>query len=114
MENEVSAHQENNVARPQPVERAGLRLPLALTLFALLIWIGFQTLALVLERDQLRTFNTNFEAGMREAEKLRAQLEALVTKTSELASKGSASARGALEELAKKGIPISPTTPPAK
>lgn len=114
MENEVSAHQEHEVAKPEPAERAGWRLPLALTLLALLIWSGFQTLALVVERDQLRTVNSNFEVGMGEAEKMRAQLNALVTKTAELASKGHASARAALEELAKKGIPISSPTPPAK
>jgi hypothetical protein len=114
MEEQVSTGQENEVARPQPAERAGWRLPLALTLVALLIWSGFQTLALMIERDQLRTVNSNFEVGMGEAEKMRAQLDALVTKTAELAGKGHASARAALEELAKKGIPISSATPPTK
>lgn len=114
MENEVGSQRETEIARAEPAERPALRLPLALTLVALLVWFSFQTVALLLERDQLRTLNSNFEVGMREAEKIRTQLDALVTKTAELASKGNPSARAALEELAKKGIPISSTTPPAK
>lgn len=114
MENELGTDQENDVARPDPAGRSALRLPLTLTLVALLIWFSFQTVALVLERDQLRTVIGNFEAGMQEAEKIRARLDALVTKTAELASKGNASARAALEELARKGIPISSMAPSAK
>jgi hypothetical protein len=45
---------------------------------------------------------------------MQAQLEALITKTAELASKGNASAKVVIEELQKRGIPLSSTTPPVK
>lgn len=117
MENEFEtkgAHQENDVARPEPAERPALRLPLALTMVSLLIWFGFQTLELVLERNNLTTVKSNFEAATREAEKMRAQLQTLITQTAELASKGNASAKVVIEELQKKGIPVASAAPPAK
>src|SRR5919108_6218114 len=117
MENELGVketNEENEVARPGLAERPALRLPLALTLVSLVIWFSFQTVALMLERDQLKTVSSNFEAGTREAEKMRAQLETLVSKTTELASKGNRSARAAVEELAKKGIPLGSATAPPK
>ena len=81
---------------------------------ALLIWFGFHTVALVLERNNLIAVKGNFDAGMQEAQKMQAQLQALVTQTAELASKGNPGAKAALEELARKGIPLSSAPPPAK
>jgi len=117
MENEFETkgtHQENDVARPEPAERPGLRPAVIITMVSLLIWFGFQTVALVLERNNLIAVNSNFEAGMRQAEKMRAQLETLITKTAELASKGNASAKAAIEELEKRGMPLPSATPPSK
>ncbi|MGH7846739.1 MAG: hypothetical protein ACREQW_16460, partial [Candidatus Binatia bacterium] len=63
------------MARPEPAERPLLRPAVIITMVSLLIWFGFQTVALVLERNNLIAINSNFEAGMRQAEKMRAQLE---------------------------------------
>ena len=114
MENEFETAEAQEVARPEPAERSALSLPLALTMIALLIWFGFQTVALVFERNQLISFKSNYDAAMQEAQKMQAQLEALITKTAELASKGNASAKIAIEELQKRGIPVQPATPPVK
>jgi cell division protein FtsB len=117
MENDLETkgtHQEDDVARPERVERPALRLPLALTLISLLIWFGFQTVALVLERNNLIGVSSNFAAAMQEAEKMRAQLQTLITQTAELASKGNAGAKAAIEELQKKGIPLASILPPGK
>jgi cell division protein FtsB len=89
-------------------------LPLTLTLVALLIWFGFQTASLVLERNQLIAVKRNFDAALQEAQKMQAQLQALISQTSELASKGNPSAKAVIEELAKKGIPLPSTPAPAK
>ena len=70
-------------------------------------------MALVLERNNLIAVKGNFDAGMKEAEKMQAQLQALVTQTSELAGKGNASARAVVDELAKKGIPLQSAPAPA-
>jgi hypothetical protein len=107
-------HQENGAAKPEPAERRASSLPLTLTMVSLLIWFGFQTVALVFERNQLISFKSNYDAAMQEAQKMQAQLEALITKTAELASKGNASAKVAVEELQKRGIPVQPATPPVR
>jgi cell division protein FtsB len=117
MESELEnkeTNEENDETRAGPAERPALRLPLTLTLVSLLIWFGFQTVALTLERNQLSAVNSNFEAAAREAEKMRAQLEALITKTAELASKGNPNAKIVIEELQKRGIPLASATPPPK
>jgi len=114
MENEFETAEAQEVARPEPAERRASILPLTLTLISLLIWFGFQTVALVFERNQLISFKSNYDAAMQEAQKMQAQLEALITKTAELASKGNASAKIAIEELQKRGIPVQPATPPVK
>lgn len=117
MENELEtkkAHQENDVARPDPAERPGLRPAVTIAMVSLLIWFGFQTVALVLERNNLMAVNSNFEAGMGQAEKMRAQLETLITRTAELASKGNASAKAAIEELQQRGIPLGSSPPSSK
>jgi hypothetical protein len=105
---------EHDAARPERAERSALRLPLALTLITLLIWFGFQTVALVLERNSLIGVSSNFAAALQEAEKMRVQLQTLITQTAELASKGNASAKTALDELQKKGIPVESAAPPKK
>ena len=115
MENEFeTAETHREVARPQPAERPAWRLPLTLTLVALFIWFGFHTAALVLERNNLLAVKSNFDAGMQEAQKMQAQLQTLITQTAELGSKGNANAKAVVDDLAKKGIPLSSVPPPAK
>jgi hypothetical protein len=79
---------------------------LILTVVSLLIWFGFQAVALTLERNQLSAVNSNLQAAAQESEKMRAQLEALITKTVELAGKGNPNAKVVIEELQKRGIPL--------
>lgn len=80
--------------------------PLVLTLVALLVWFGFQTVELVLERRSLSSLMGNLEAATQESQKMRAQLEALITRTAELANQGNPSAKTVVQELQKRGIPI--------
>jgi hypothetical protein len=117
MENEpqgVNEIQDNEVAEAQPAERRGSRLPLILTIVSLLVWFGFQTVELLVERNNLSSLKGNLEAASQEAEKVRGQLQALITKTTELANEGNASARMAVAELEKRGIPIAPGGAPSK
>ncbi len=88
------------------VERRTSSLPLILTIIALLVWFTFQTIQLVIERDNLSTLNTNLDGAVQESQKMQSQLHSLITKTAELANEGNAGARAAVEELEKKGIPI--------
>ena len=98
--------QDASVVAAEPVERRGSALPLILTMVAVLIWFGFQTVQLVMERNNLNTMQTSLEAAMQESQKMQTQLQALITKTVELANQGNPAAKAAVEELEKRGIPL--------
>ncbi len=82
---------------------------------SVLIWFAFQTLQLVVERNNLTAVKANFDSAMQESQKMQSQLQSLVSKTAELAQQGSPAAKAAVEELEKRGIPIKgAAAPPAK
>lgn len=113
MENESQTTEEirdNDAARPEPASR----LPLILTIVSLLVWFGFQTVQLVIERSNLSLLKGNLEEAMQESQKVRTQLETLISKTAELANRGNASAKTVVEELEKRGIPIKATAQPSR
>jgi len=107
--------QDQTVAAVEPVEKRGSSLPLLLTMVSVLIWFAFQTLQLVVERNNLTALKANFDSAMQESQKMQSQLQALVSKTAELAQQGNPAAKAAVEELEKRGIPIKgAAAPPAK
>lgn len=117
MENESQSIEEirdKDVVKPGQGERRPSRLPLILTLIALLVWFGFQTVQLVLERNNLSTLKASFDAASQESQKMRTQLEVLITKTNELANQGNPNAKTVVQELEKRGIPINITGQPSK
>lgn len=117
MENasETGAEVRDNEAAevPAATTRAS-RLPLTLVIVSLLLWFGFQTAELIVERGNLSSFKGSLDGAMQETQKVRAQFESLVTKTADLANKGNASAKAAVDELEKRGIPIKSAGPSAK
>ena len=48
---------------------------------------------------------------MQESQKMQTQLQALITKTVELANQGNPAAKAAVEELEKRGIPLKGVAP---
>jgi hypothetical protein len=105
---------DETVEAPEPAERRGSSLPLILTIVALLVWFAFQSIQLVLERNNLTTVRGNMEAPMQESQKMQGQLQALISKTAELANQGNAGAKAVVSELEKRGIPIQGAAPPSK
>jgi hypothetical protein len=99
------------VVAVEPVERRGSSLPLVLTMVSLLIWFAFQTLQLVVERSNLTAVKASFESAMQESQKVQSQLQALVSKTIELANQGNPAAKSAVLELEKRGIPVKAAAP---
>ena len=96
MENEVPAVEETeqqDVPAAEPTERSGSALPLILTIVSVFIWFAFQTVQLVLERNNLTALTANLETPMQESQKMQTQLQSLVTKTAELANQGNAGAQ---------------------
>jgi len=118
MENElptIEELQDQAVAAVEPVEKRGSSLPVILTMASVLIWFAFQTLQLVLERNNLAVLKANFDSAMQESQKMQSQLQSLVSKTVELAQQGNPAAKTAIEELEKRGFPIKRAAPqPAK
>lgn len=91
---------------PSASQGRGFNLPLTLTLVALLVWFAFQTSQFIVERSNLSALRANLDAAAEQSEKLRAQLQSLITKTAALANEGNAAAQDVVQELEKKGIPI--------
>lgn len=78
-------------------------LPFAITLAALLIYFGFQTIQLVAQRSELSALKSSQEAPLQASQKVQDQFKAIMTKTSELAKQGHAGARMVLEGLQNAG-----------
>ena len=95
-------------------QRPSLFLPLLLILITLVLWFGFQTYQLVKERGNLKTLQANQETMFNNAQKMRAQLDAIAAGTSHLAQQGNANAAQVVNALKAKGITINPNATPGK
>jgi hypothetical protein len=105
---------ENAVAQPvQDRETAvavkpALNLPFIITLTALLLFFGFQTLQLIVERGNLGMMKSNQDSALQEAQKVQEQFKTLVTKTNQLAEQGHVGARMVMEGLQRQGFGAPP------
>jgi hypothetical protein len=91
-----------------PPATAPSNLPFMFTLVALLLFFGFQTLQLIMERSNLAMVKSNQDAALQEAQKVQAQFKTLVTKTNQLAEQGHAGARMVMEGLHRQGFGAPP------
>ena len=103
------------------VENTWSNLPFIITLAALTVYFGFQTVQLISERGNLGQVKSSQDAAIQEAQKVQTQFRNLVTKTGQLADQGHAGAKMVMEELQKQGVgfaspPAAPETkaPPSK
>lgn len=80
--------------------------PVLLMGVALAGWLGFQTVQLVVERNQLNAQTAALVAPLENAAKLRAQGDALVNATQALANQGNANAQRMVSDLQRRGITI--------
>jgi hypothetical protein len=95
--------------------RSGLFLPMLLVMVTLVVWFGFQTYQLVIERGNLKTLQANQDVMFSNAQKMRAQLDAIAAGTARLAQQGNVNAAQVVNALRAKGITINPNaTPSAK
>ena len=96
-------------------ERASPWLAMTFVTLAVVAWFAFQTYQLVRERNVLQSVRAAQEPTIEQAQKLRAQLDAIAKKTLELAQQGNSGAALIVEQLAKRGVTINPnpsTSPP--
>jgi hypothetical protein len=111
----IEETQAPDVVPTEALEKRGSALPLILTMVSVLVWFAFQTAQLFVERSQLIGLSASFETHAQEAQKMQTQIQALITKTAELANQGNPAAKAAVEDLEKRGIPIRSAGPqPAK
>jgi len=92
----------------------------ALLTIAVVAWLSFQTVQQIRERSALQNVRTAQEAALERAQKIRAQFDTITKKTLELAQQGNAGAALIVEELARRGVTITPSSsagplpPPSK
>ncbi|MDP2605113.1 MAG: hypothetical protein Q8S00_21425 [Deltaproteobacteria bacterium] len=109
MENEEQATSDLEISEEhRPVEKADSNLAIIITLAALLLWFGFQSVQLWRERGNLSAVKASQETALQESEKIRLQFQGLMAKTSELANQGNAGAKLIVDELQKRGIGVPP------
>lgn len=98
---------------PDPSRRSPFYPVLILTA-TLVLWFGFQTSQLLAERTSLRGLEQNQVPIHDNAQRMRAQLDAIAAGTQRLADSGNPNAKLIVEELRRRGITINPnaTTPP--
>jgi cell division protein FtsL len=108
--------EEEEIQEQVAVETTWSNLPFIITLAALTVYFGFQTVQLLSERWNLAQVKSNQEAAIQEAQKVQTQFRNLVTKTSQLAGQGHAGAKMVMEELQKRGVGFAPepATPETK
>jgi hypothetical protein len=106
---DVEVGEENRTA-----EKTDSNVAIIITLVALLLWFGFQSVQLWRERGNLNGVKANQDSAIQESEKIRLQFQGLMTKTSELANQGHAGAKLIIEELQKRGIGVPPAGKPAE
>lgn len=80
--------------------------PVLLMGVALAGWLGFQTVQLLAERNQLNAQTAALVTPLENAAKLRAQGDALANATQALANQGNANAQRMVAELQRRGITI--------
>jgi hypothetical protein len=87
---------------------------------AVVAWLSFQTVQQIRERTALQNVRTAQEAALERAQKIRAQFDTITKKTLELAQQGNAGAALIVDELARRGVTITPSSsagplpPPSK
>jgi hypothetical protein len=112
VEKEVQSEAEDETVAEPEAEQSNLNLPLIITLVALLIWFGFQTLQLARERSNMTFLKTNQETAIQESQKVQSQLQATLAKLSELANRGHAGAKMVVDQLQRQGLSFGPGPAP--
>ncbi|MCB1931485.1 MAG: hypothetical protein KDI45_03320 [Candidatus Accumulibacter sp.] len=89
-------------------------IPVLLIALSLVVWFAFQASQLNQERAQLGQLRSNQDATYQNAQKMRAQLDALASGTQKLASAGNKNAQAVVNALQQRGITINSEARPAQ
>ena len=95
--------QQNTVYRPF--------VPLMMLAAALVIWLGFSTMQLMQDRDDLRLAGEKQQTLVDQSSKLRAQLSAIGNSLIDLREQGNPNATEIMNQLEKSGFKMPSTVP---
>jgi hypothetical protein len=103
MENSQTETETSRAQEPEINPPRESKLPFAITLAALLIYFGFQTVQLVAHRSELSAVKRSQDQALQASQKVQEQFSAIMTKTNELAKQGHVGAKMILEGLQNAG-----------
>jgi hypothetical protein len=86
--------------------------PILLVVLGGVAWAAFQCYELVNEQQSLATFYSNQNRAFEDSGKLRNALEGITRETALLASQGNPGAKLIVDELARRGVTITPNAVP--
>lgn len=113
MEPDVKSISEVDAAKKvAPTENNNLQLAFLLSLLALLVWHGFQTVHFLRDRSSISLAKQSQDAALQGSQKIQSQFQTLMTKTAELAAKGHPGAKMVVDELQKRGVALAPGPEP--
>jgi cell division protein FtsB len=101
---------ETEPAPPRPLPPVSAWPAVACLVLAMLIWFGFQTWNLQREYQQLRAIHAGQEGPLEQARRRQAQLESTARKVYALSQQGHAGAALIVQELARRGVNVTPDT----
>ncbi len=99
-------------AREHNERRYGPFVPILLVVLGGVAWAAFQCYELVNEQQSLATFYSNQNRAFEDSGKLRNALEGIARETALLASQGNPGAKLIVDELARRGVTITPNAAP--
>jgi uncharacterized protein HemX len=105
MENAPTDTEKSRTSESDANTTRGSNIPFAITLAALLVYFGFQTVQLIAQRSELSAVKSSQDAALQAAQNVQQQFNTIMTKTSELAKQGHAGAKMVLEGLQRIGGP---------
>jgi hypothetical protein len=88
-------------------------LPLMLLVVGAVAWPAFQLYQMVNEKQLLATVFGNQARQFEESGRMRSALEGLARETAQLAARGNPSAKLVVDQLARRGVNISPNAQPS-
>lgn len=97
--------------RDAPRPALGPWAALVFVILAMLIWFGYQTVNLQREYGQLRSLHASQDAALEGVRKRQTQLESIARRVSALAQTGHPEATLIVQELARRGVTVSPEAP---
>jgi hypothetical protein len=86
--------------------RNGLPAPLILVVLTLFVLMAFETSQAIHDRGALAELSRSQEPTIKQAVKLRRQLQILAGKTAELAAAGDAGAESVVEQMKRQGVTL--------